>query len=191
MKNPGHLALSRILIPPLLYSVYWMKRSILFRIWNLLKFTSHRWYRSFRGCCLLSFCNKANCAFKTPTNGAPAPNFCSNLGISALSKSISETIDLLLTIDYWIPSLTLRNLTISVANKSNIWLQIHVWFLGKIWNAIKLSIAMSLELIIRVCAIQRRVVDLLPLLCFEWHLFHELRLILLISSIWFIFFAGS
>ena len=87
---------------------------------NLLKFTSHRWYRHLRGCCLFSFCNKANCAFKTPTNASPAPNFCSNLGISAFSKSISETIDLLLNIDYWIPSLTRWNLTISFAIKSNL-----------------------------------------------------------------------
>jgi len=117
LKNPGQLALSLMLIP-LLHLVYWMKRSILFQIWDLLKCTT-----SLCGCCSALFCKEANCAFKTMTNGLSTPNFFYSLGMSSLSKSISETIALLLILDYWIPPLTSLKLTISAANKSNFLIQ--------------------------------------------------------------------
>ena len=86
---------------------------------NLLKFTSHRWYSPFRGACLLSFCNKANCAFKTPTNASPAPNFCSSLvypsSASLFLKSLIFTSHWL-----WINTFYKKTPTKCAAIKSNV-----------------------------------------------------------------------
>lgn len=46
--------------------------------------------------CFCLFCKVAKCAFKTSTNGLADPKVFSSLGMSALSKSISEIIDILL-----------------------------------------------------------------------------------------------
>ena len=107
------------------------------RFENLLKFTSHRWYRALGGCCLFSFCNKANCAFKTPTNASPAPNFCSNLGISRPQQVNFWNHWFSPLIDYEIPPLIIPFRQYPPQINPTFCFKIHVWFLGKVWNMMK------------------------------------------------------
>ena len=92
------LMLYRLIYKPSKSYICWSVLSFSLRIWNRLRFTSRRWYQSLWRCCSLLFCNNVNCAFKTSTNKLSTPNFLSSLGMSSCSKSISEIIDLLVTL---------------------------------------------------------------------------------------------